>query len=345
MKELKTLFIVILFVVITYLGVEPYAHSVMHPNVSPINYDFSVNDKESTQKAIENAKNAIQSSSSKDPAIKTKLENALSMSQDKAKAYDDFWNEIKAIDLSKGNVQNGETIFSSNCVACHSMQIKGLPNPMGDAKTASESMGVAAPDLSSAGAIYTPEFLAAIITNPVLAMKVDHKFDHTYGSGVGGFFPMMAYTEMENKQKEIADIVAFLVSVAPKNLTDKEIFESACDRCHDMKYAKIYTQGNKNSVANYLGTTPPDLSQMIRSKNKKYLHEFMNDPQKLLTGTAMPRVGLNADAQEKIVSYMEKIGDSKKEEREKTTINIMIYFVILSVFAYLFKRKVWRDLH
>lgn len=344
MKELKTLLVVLVFVAITYIGVEPYAHSIMHPNVSPVNYDFSINDKESTQKAITLAEDALKMPQS-NPDVEEKLKNALKLAQSKFEAYDEFWKEIKAIDLSKGDATNGEMIFGSNCIACHSMTSKGFPNPMGDAKTASESMGVAAPDLSSAGALYTPEFLAAIISNPVLAMKIDHKFDHTYGAGVGGFFPMMAYMPMENKAKEISDIVAFLVANAPKNLSDKEVFENACDRCHDLKYAKIYTQGNKSSVANYLGTTPPDLSQMIRSKNAKYLHEFMNDPQKLLAGTSMPRVGLNAKSQEQIVSYLEKVGDSKKEEREQTSINIMIYFAILSIFAYLFKRKIWRDLH
>ncbi len=59
----------------------------------------------------------------------------------------------------------------------------------------------------------------------------------------------------------------------------------------------------------------------------------------------MPRVGLTEDAQVKVVSYLEKVGDSKKEERESTGIYIMIFFVILSIFAIGWKRSVWSKLH
>ena len=42
---------------------------------------------------------------------------------------------------------------------------------------------------------------------------------------------------------------------------------------------------------------------------------------------------------------MREAGDSKKEERETTGIYIMIYFAILSVFAWAWKRKIWSKLH
>ena len=59
----------------------------------------------------------------------------------------------------------------------------------------------------------------------------------------------------------------------------------------------------------------------------------------------MPRVGLNENAEAKVVEYLADVGDSKKAEREATTINIMIYFLILSVFAGLWKSKIWSKLH
>ncbi|MDY0238549.1 MAG: cytochrome c1, partial [Campylobacterales bacterium] len=63
-----------------------------------------------------------------------------------------------------------------------------------------------------------------------------------------------------------------------------------------------------------------------------------------LEGTAMPRVGLKKDVQEQVISYLEEIGDSKKDERTKVGIYIIGFFIILSVFAYLWKRKIWKDL-
>lgn len=41
MRELKILLLVIFFTAVTYLGVEPYAHSQMHPEVSPADFSFS----------------------------------------------------------------------------------------------------------------------------------------------------------------------------------------------------------------------------------------------------------------------------------------------------------------
>ena len=40
MKELKILTIVLFFTAITYWGVEPYAHSQMHPHVAPADFSF-----------------------------------------------------------------------------------------------------------------------------------------------------------------------------------------------------------------------------------------------------------------------------------------------------------------
>jgi len=41
MKELKILAIVLFFTAITYWGVEPYAHSQMHPHVAPADFSFN----------------------------------------------------------------------------------------------------------------------------------------------------------------------------------------------------------------------------------------------------------------------------------------------------------------
>jgi len=178
-----------------------------------------------------------------------------------------------------------------------------------------------------------------------MAVKLSHKFNDEHP------YPMTAFMGAGGDiNAEIADIVAYLKKVSAdadvkSKITDEKVFADACQRCHDMKYDKKYTLSNKVSLAAYMGSNPPDLSMMIRSKGADYLHKFINDTQKMLPGTAMPRVGLNKAAEDDIVSYIEKVGDSKKAERESTGLYVMIYFFILGIFAWLWKRKVWSELH
>ena len=215
-----------------------------------------------------------------------------------------------------------------------------------DAETASQSFGVVPPDLSTAGKIYDDKFLAALIKNPTMALKLTHKFNDEHP------FPMTAFMGAGSDiNAETADIVAYLKKVsadyekANNKITEEKVFADACQRCHDIKYDKKYAFSNKVSLAAYMGSNPPDLSMMIRSKGDEYLHKFINDTQKMLPGTAMPRVGLSKAAEDDVVAYIQKVGDKKKAERESTGLYVMIYFFILGIFAWLWKRKVWSELH
>ena len=94
-----------------------------------------------------------------------------------------------------------------------------------------------------------------------------------------------------------------------------------------------------------MGKIPPDLSQYIRSRGEHFLHEFINQPDKHLEGTAMPRVGLTHEAEKQVVEYMEEVGDSKKPEREALAGPFLGYLVIFAIFAWLWKMKIWREVH
>ncbi len=48
-------------------------------------------------------------------------------------------------------------------------------------------------------------------------------------------------------------------------------------------------------------------------------------------GLSMPRVGLTEEAQERVVAYLESVGDAKKEQRESLGIYIMIFFGVMSI--------------
>lgn len=300
MRELKILGVLVVFTAALYLGVEPFAHSQMHPHVEKPDYTFK---------------------------------------------------DVDGLNGLEGNAENGASLVQANCVACHSIESQGFPAIMDDA-TSGASYGVVPPDLGSSGHIYDENFLAAFIKNPAKATKTEHKFED------GKVHPMPGYDWMA--PQDIADMVAYLKSIAPKTMSNKEVFMDACNRCHSMKYDgfKIITD-KENGVRKegvtartpneyimaYMGTLPPDLSQHIRSRGASYLHEFINDPQKHLEGTAMPRVGLTQQAEQQVVTYMEQIGESKKQEREELAPKFLIYLAIFALFAWAWKFKIWREVH
>lgn len=290
MKELKVLAVVVALTLITYWGVEPYAHSEMHPHVDAPDYQFK---------------------------------------------------DVDGLKGMKGNAEAGATLVQSNCIACHSIEKQGFPPLMDDASAAA-AYGVVPPDLSTAGKLYNADYLAAFIKDPAKAAKTAHKFQD------GAAHPMPGYGWM--KPQEIADMVAYLQSIAPKEMTNKEVFTDACQRCHAIKYGDMQkgTMGAKTPDENikaYMGKLPPDLSQYIRSRGESYLHTFINDPQKHLEGTAMPRVGLTKAPEDQVITYMEEVGDSKKAEREALGPKFLIYLVIFAIFAWLWKASKWREVH
>ena len=282
MREFKILAVVLFFTALIYYGVEPFAHSQMHPHVPPA--DFAFKDLESLH--------------------------------------------------VKGDALKGKELVSINCTACHSLATDKLVSSLSDAEAAI-AYGVVPPDLSSTGALYDANFLANFIKDPSKAVHLEHKFNDTKP------YPMPNYSWMSDQ--EIADMVVYLQSIAPKTLSDKEVFVDACGRCHSMKYDKVQAQTSPELLNAYMGTLPPDLSMMIRSKGEEYLHTFINNPQKQLAGTSMPRVGLTAKAQTQVITYLEAIGDSKKAEREDLGFKLMGYMALFTLLAYLWKVKIWKE--
>jgi len=294
MRELKILAVVVALTLITYWGVEPFAHSQMHPHVEPADYKFT-----------------------------------------------DVQEDIKDVKALTGDAQNGAALVQANCTACHSITTEGFPQLMDNVSSAA-AYGVVPPDLSTAGKIYSADYLAAFIKDPVKASKVEHKFQD------GRVHPMPAYGWMQ--PQEIADMVVYLQSIAPKEMSNKEVFVDACQRCHgikygDMKGGSMAAKTPDENIKSYMGKLPPDLSQYIRSRGESYLHTFVNNPQKHLEGTAMPRVGLTEEAETQAIKYMQEVGDSKKEEREALGPKFLIYLVIFAIFAWLWKASKWREVH
>lgn len=374
MREIKIFLVVVVFTALVYWGVEPYAHSVMKPHVAPANFDFAVEDTTFAKGIVEAKELALKDAQASGDAKRIESANKeLEKAKEELSKVETLWADVAKIDFAKGDAKKGKEFFENNCFACHGVKEDGIVANITDS-----SMGVIPPDLSAAGAIFDEKFLAALIMHPALALKVDHKFGDAfimtaYNKDTSG-------ESEEATNANIANVIAYLKDVSVKFeanedatikkdveakyakmensaqkaalmekdikfAKDKATFIEACGRCHDMKYDSFFTPSNQNDLKTYLGSVPPDLSMMIRSRGEQYLHDFINNTQKLLPGTAMPRVGLTEAAQAKVVSYIDQVGDSKKEERKTTGIYVMIFFVILSIFAIGWKRSVWSKLH
>ncbi len=313
MREIKILIIVIFFTLVTYYGVEPYAHSQMHKHVESENFEYK-----------------------------------------------------NLPEIEKGDVTKGKDLVMSNCTACHAIKVENMPAPM-DAVTSAATYGVNPPDLSNVGSIMDEKYLAAFIADPATASHVAHKFTPESGRS----HPMPAYNWMP--KEDITNMVAYLKSIAKPidEITPKEAFTTACGRCHAARYdGKVFgtkwTQigqkpkfkYDKDSLAfdikvleyqdhlkKYMGKLPPDLSIIIRARSEHFLKTFVEDPQRVLKGTAMPAVGLSEEGFEKVMQHLENIGDPSKPARDSLGVYFLIYMAFFTLFAVLWKKSVWKKLH
>jgi ubiquinol-cytochrome c reductase cytochrome c1 subunit len=320
-KELKILGIVAAFTLILYWGVEPFAHSQMHKHVEGNNLVYDG---------------------------KADIEEA---SKDKKEAKKAFWADVKKISALKGDATAGEATYAM-CAGCH---MEGAAN-MG---------GVTPPSLDHAGAIYDKNFLIALIKNPAMATNVDHKYKDT------STHPMGSISSMVSAPQDIANVVAYIQAKKAGEVTPKEAYLEACGRCHANRYGKLTQFGEipktksniktgqdidamkyaqkvateQGALAEYLGKLPPDLSIMFRARSEHFLHTFIENPQSQLSGTAMPRTGLNHEGMEKVFEYLEETGDPSKPARDALGPYVLIFFVLFTILAYLWKQSQWRDLH
>jgi len=331
MKELKIFGVVAFFTLLLYWGVEPFAHSQMHKHVDGHGfvYDGTADNAEATARVA----------AAKESGVKVKEAEAT------AAAKKTFWADVARISKIKGDVATGEAGFAM-CAGCH---MDGAVN-MG---------GVIPPKLDNAGALYDKNYLIALIKNPAMASNVDHKYADTM------MHPMGSVSSMFPDDQSIADVVAFLQAKKSGEVTNKEAFDQACGRCHAMRYAKTSQLGDtpafkykkdelsyqvkvleeQDLVKAYMGKLPPDLSMIIRARGEHFMETFVENPQSQLAGTSMPRVGLSHDGYEKVKAYLTEIGDPSKPAREAIGPWVLLFFVVFTVLAFLWKKEKWRDHH
>ena len=319
MRNFQIVAVLIFFTGLTYWGIEPYAHSVMHPHVSPADYEFK------DLKAMPGKGDAV---AGKEKA----LMNCVAC------------HAIEGDNIPKP-VTKEELVAQYGIKSNVDLNFERLSN-----EYLGEMHGVVPLDLSNVAGIYNEKFLKNFIKYPAATA-----FESTYilhkkaalnaalaESGADKVAlqkefdaDIVAYKE-KNKiampnhdwlpDQDIIDIVAYLKTIS-KELSAKEATDLACVRCHSIKYDKVEAQTPAPILKKYLGTTPPDLSQMIKSRGEHYLTVFINDPQKVLIGSSMPRVGLNQETEDKVVAYLENVGDSSKQDRESMGLYVILFFV------------------
>ncbi len=314
-KELKILAVVVFFTLVTYWGVEPFAHSQMHKHVESMNMAYNGE------------------------------ADIAECSKDKKEMKEAFWADVTKIAALKGDVAAGEGTFAM-CAGCH---MDGAVN-MG---------GVIPPSLEHAGALYDKNYLIALIKDPAVAMNTDHKYADTMTH------PMGSIKTMVTEPQDIANVVAYLMEKKAGELTAKEAYVDACSRCHANQYGNMTQLGDtpkfkyekdalahkikvleeQDMVKGYMGKLPPDLSIIIRARGEHFLETFIENPQSQLPGTSMPRTGLTKEGYEKVIAYLESTGDAHAEDRNNLGWKVILFFVIFSVLAFLWKKQVWSKLH
>ena len=352
-KELFILSVVVAFSLLTYWLVEPFAHSQMHPHVDIKGFVYNGDsDIKEVDHKISKIREDIETENAKEKPDAKKLgmlDADMKAAEERREAKKIFWADVERIAALKGDAVAGEASYNTGCVACH---YDGAA-PMG---------GVIPPNLQTAGALYERHYLIGLIKDPAMASNVDHKFSIVRNH------QMDSVKYMITTDQDIVNTIAYLQKIAPKQeeITPKIAFEDACGRCHDVRY-KNWTirTGTKptfkdrrdemafdiahldaqEGITGYMGKLPPDLSMYIRSRGAHYISAFIEDPQQLLLGTSMPRVGVNAKSAEKVIAYLEEAGDPKAEERNRVGMYVMIYMIFFVITAYLWKRQIWKDLH
>ncbi len=352
-KELIILSVVVAFSLLTYFLVEPFAHGQMHKHVEikgfVYNGESDIAEVDNKIAKIREDIKVAKEAEKPDAKKLASLDEEMKAAEARRDAKKAFWEDVERIAKLEGDPEAGEAVYDAGCTGCH---IGGGSVSMG---------GVVPPDLETSGALYDRHYLIGLIKDPAMASNVDHKFS------IVRSHQMDSVKYMVTEDQDIVNVIAYLQKIAPKQeeITPAMAFQDACGRCHDVRYKNWTIIGEKSTfkdkrqelafeinhlnaqegIKGYMGKLPPDLSMYIRSRGEHYIAAFMEDPQQLLLGTSMPRVGVNAESAEKVIAYLEEAGDPKKEERNRVGMYVMIYMILFIIAAFLWKKQIWKDLH
>jgi len=322
MRELKIVAVVVVFSLLTYFLVEPYAHSQMHKHVEGHNFVYDGT---------------------------ADIEEA---SADKKEAKKEFWNSVKKIATLKGDATAGEATFAM-CMGCH---MDGATN-MGGVTPPSLDHAGAIYDKNYLIALIKDPAMASNVdhkypngtdSHPMGAIKGMVSVDQDIANVVaflqakkaGEVTPKVAFQEACMRCH--ANRYGKLTQLGEKPKTKANI--KTGQDIEAMKFAQNVAE-EQGRIAEYMGKLPPDLSIIYRARSEHFLETFVENPQSQLPGTAMPRVGLNEEGYEKVMEYLAQTGDPSAPARAIAGPWVIGFFILFTFLAYLWKSSLWRDLH
>ena len=322
MRELKIVAVVVVFSLLTYFLVEPYAHSQMHKHVEGHNFVYDGT---------------------------ADIEEA---SADKKEAKKEFWASVKTIASLKGDATAGEATFAM-CMGCH---MDGASN-MGGVTPPSLDHAGAIYDKNYLIALIKDPAMASNVDHKYPNGTDSHPMGAIKGmvSADQDIANVVAFLQAK-KAEEVTPKVAFqeacmrchanryakLTQLGEKPKT-KENIKTGQD-IEAMKFAQNVAE-EQGRIAEYMGKLPPDLSIIYRARSEHFLETFVENPQAQLAGTAMPRVGLNEEGYEKVMEYLAETGDPSAPARAMVGPWVIGFFILFTLLAYLWKSSLWRDLH
>ena len=321
MKELKIFGVVAFFTLITYWGVEPFAHSQMHKHVDGNNFVYD-------GKA-----------------------DIAAASKDKKEVKTAFWADVATISKLKGDVTAGEGIYAM-CMGCHmdgAANMGGVTPPILDhAGSIYDKNYLIALIKDPAMASNVDHKYTDTMAHPMGSIKtmvtepqdIANVVAYILAKKAGEVTPKQAYVEAcgrchANRYGKYTQI-GFVPATKANIKTGQDI---------DALKFKQKVAEEQALITDYMGKLPPDLSMIIRARGAHYLETFVENPQTQLAGTAMPRVGLTKDGFEKVLKYLEKTGDPSLAARNAIGPWVIGFFVIFTLLAYLWKKSLWRELH
>lgn len=321
MRELKIFGVVAFFTLLTYVGIEPYAHGQLHKHVDGNNFVYD-------GKA-----------------------DIAAASKDKKEVKTAFWADVANISKLKGDVTAGEGTYAM-CMGCHmdgAANMGGVIPPVLDhAGSIYDKDYLIALIKDPAMASNVDHKYADTMAHPMGSIKamvtepqdIANVVAYMLAKKAGEVTPEEAYVEAcgrchANRYGKLTQI-----GFVPKTKTNIKTGQDIDALKFKQKVAE-----EQALVTDYMGKLPPDLSMIIRARGAHFLETLVENPQTQLAGTAMPRVGLTKDGYAKIVTYLEKTGDPSLAARHAMGPWVIGFFVIFTLLAYLWKRSLWRELH
>lgn len=341
MNEKKIVLILAGVIAVIYIGIEPLAHAVMHP-LPKVDYSYGDLADMPIEGNAKEGQKLVRSHCTMCHSVSIDLGASPISKMALKREFGDLYDE------------NSQASYDKYC-----------------ALSQARHFGVVPLDLSNVGRMYDPKFLANFIKRPAHASfestYVKYKkalfqeelsefkeqsdealqFTADYEKSMRNYLleakiSMPDFTKLSDAR--IGDIVAYLDLIS-RDLSPKEATELACGRCHSVDLAGIAMTTEKEALHEHFGSTPPDLSMIYKSRGEAHLHAFLNDPQAIILGSKMPRIGLNKASQQKIITYLESVADPKKEERESLAWLIIGYFLLFAVVTYLWYKNEYERIH